>query len=382
MNGAMLSILKLMLAQTAATAPAAAADNAIKAGPVMTSSPDQSTWSRFWFEPGASTFSHEVDFVFSFITWICIFFFVLIVVLMLWFMWKYRQRAHEGASSQITHNTPLELTWTIIPLILVIAIFYVGMEGYIKLRRAPSDSYVINVTGQQWSWAFQYPDGSSPQDLYLPLGRPVKLMMTSNDVLHAFYIPAFRVKQDVVPGKYSTIWFQPDHEGTYQFFCAEYCGKDHSQMAGKVMVLNEADFEKALAESKKVPEGSEVELGRWALDHIYPRCQSCHTLNGSTSTGPTWKGLYKRLSEQGEVFADGTDLKNEIGEGKEYSVLEEYLRESVLAPQKKTVANYSASAMPTFQGVLKEAQIRAVIDLIKHLGEIVDDNGKPIGEAK
>ncbi len=163
----------------------------------------------------ASTLAPDIDFIFAVITWICIFFFVLIVALIVIFVVKYHRPPGVQAESNVTHNTPLEVVWTVIPLILVIVIFYVGMKGYINIRSAPLGAYEINVIAQKWNWQFNYRNGATTSELIVPVNTPVKMIMRSKDVLHALFIPAFRVKQDVVPGRVTSLWFEATKNGVY-----------------------------------------------------------------------------------------------------------------------------------------------------------------------
>lgn len=333
--------------------------------------------TAFWFPVEASTVAAQVDFLFNIITWISIFFFVLIVILMVWFVLKYRMRdPRQKAVSDVTHNTPLELTWTIIPLMLVIGIFYAGMEGYLNLRRAPAGAYEVHVQAQRWSWTFSHRNGCKDSILRVPVGRPVRLVMESSDVLHAVFIPAFRVKQDIVPGRITDLWFEATKEGTFDLFCAEYCGKDHSRMHALVEVMSEEKLAAALQEcadwAKNTPDD---QLHVAAMEKIYPRCSSCHSLDGKDGTGPTWTGLWERTQTGDRVFTDGSTLKDLIGPGKMFETPEDYLRDSILNPQHKVVMNFTPS-MPTFKGQLKDRELRGLIDAIKRLNEF-DAKGKP-----
>jgi len=332
---------------------------------------------RFWFPDEASTVAPGIDRVFNIITWISIYFFVLIVILLVYFVIKYRRLTPDmKAQGSTTHNTPLELTWTIIPLILVIAIFYAGMEGYLNLRRSPLGAYEVHVQAQRWSWNFQHRNGLSEETLLVPVNRPVKLLMESSDVLHALFIPAFRVKQDIVPGRITTLWFECNQPGKFELFCAEYCGRDHSQMHAVVEALPEDQFEAELAKRADVIKTTPPEAyPEYVLKHIYPRCSSCHSLDGKTGTGPTWRGVWKDIEEGNVVFTDGTKLKDLTGQGKQFESPEDYIRDSVLNPQNKIVMNFTG-AMPTFKGQLKDVEIQAIIEMFKHLDEF-DEKGNP-----
>ena len=333
---------------------------------------------KFWFMEPASTLAPSVDFVFNFITWISIFFLVLVVLLMVIFMVQYRRRdPRQKATSDVTHNTPLELTWTIIPLVLVIAIFYAGMEGYINIRSAPAGSYEVHVKAQRWSWTFTHRNGCTETNvLRVPVGRPVRLLMESDDVLHALFIPAFRVKQDIVPGRLIDLWFEATKPGTYDLFCAEYCGKDHSLMHALVIVTEEEEFQAALADCAAVFDKAEdADLANLAAQRIYPRCASCHSLDGKSGTGPTWKNLWHEVENGNVVFTDGTSLKDLMGPGKQFETPEDYINDSILNPQSKIVMNY-AGAMPSFKGQLKNREMMAIREFIKRLEEF-DEKGKP-----
>jgi cytochrome c oxidase subunit II len=332
---------------------------------------------NFWMPPQSSTVAPGIDRIFDIITWISIFFFVLIVILMVVFIMKYHRRSHhEKATSVVTHNTPLELTWTIIPLILVIAIFYVGMEGYLDLRRAPAGAYEVNVTAQKWSWQFDHRNGASETGiLRIPVGRPVKLLMQSQDVLHACYIPAFRVKQDVVPGRITYLWFECTKPGTYDLFCAEYCGKDHALMHAVVVAQPEAEFEASLKEVADEYKRKPIhELSEYAMSRLYARCSSCHSLDGKTGTGPSWKGMWEDIKDGNVLFTDGTKLADLMGPGKMFETPEDYIQQSILNPQQKIVMNFAAS-MPTFKGQLAIRQIQAIILALKELDRF-DEKGK------
>lgn len=334
--------------------------------------------ASFWFPPGRSTWAPMNDFLFNLITWICIFFFVLIIALMAFIVVKYRRRSnHEKARSDVTHNTPLELAWTILPLLLVIVIFYVGMESYLNVRTPPAGAYEIDVKAQKWSWTFEHPryGASQANVLMVPVGVPVKLNMESADVLHACYIPAFRVKQDVVPGRKTYLWFECTEPGSYELFCAEYCGKDHSQMHATVQAYAWDEFERRIIEEANVYKILPADkLAEYAMDKIYPRCASCHTLDGKPGTGPTWKGLWEKLDKGNELFTDGTKLADIMGHGKQFESVDDYITKSILDPQQKIVQTYTG-AMPTFKGQLAPKQIQAIIYALQELDRF-DDKGK------
>lgn len=299
--------------------------------------------------PAKSEFASSVDTLYGFIWWTMTFFFVIVVFLMIYLPYKYRRGDKPTLTPRITHNLALELTWSGIPALLLVVIAFWGFNLFVKAYVPPGgDVTEINVTGKQWAWSFEDKDGNvSTGDLYVPVGKPVKLVMSSTDVIHSFFIPDFRVKSDVMPGRYSLIWFTPKELGEHQVFCTEYCGDSHSAMLAKVHVLSPEEYEKKRIDP--YPEGwTTAQKG----EAIYKSagCMTCHTTTGERLVGPTFKGIFGR-SEQivgGNVTVD-----------------ENYLRESILQPQAKIVAGFEGQAMPSFQGVLKDQQINWVIDYLK-----------------
>ena len=329
----------------------------------------------FWFPESASTVAPEVDRVFNWITWICIFFFLLIVGAMVWFMFKYRRREHVASTEGPTHNTPLEITWTAIPLILVILIFYIGLQGYVNLTTPPENAYEIEAVGQQWYWSFNYPNGATDINiLHVPVDRPVKINLRANDVLHALFIPAFRVKMDAVPGRHTELWFEATREGEFPLYCAEYCGTQHSQMVGMVKVYKQFEFEDVIDKLAnwldKVPDEDLHKAGVV----LYNRCTSCHTADGSPLIGPSFQ-------ETHELFKSGGTRK--LSRGSAVTVNEDYLRNSIRKPSDQIAANaqgvaYPSSMTPTIADQLGTRGVEAMIQMIMRLDELVDDDGKLI----
>jgi cytochrome c oxidase subunit 2 len=265
-------------------------------------------------------------------------------------------------------------------MLLVVAIFFLGMVGYLDLRRAPAGAYEVSVTAQKWTWSFDHPEFGVNEGgvLTVPLGRPVELLMTSADVLHSLFVPAFRVKQDVVRGRYSRLWFEATKPGVYQLFCAEYCGRDHSKMLALVNVLPEDEFQAAMGKlATEYMDLPEQDLPTYALDRIYNRCKSCHSLDGSTIVGPSFQGLWKRTKDGTTVFNDGRKLSDLLGPGKEFEHPEDYIRNSILDPQHLIVQNFTGT-MPSFKGQLKERQVHAAVLMLKYFDRIVDSDGNRI----
>jgi cytochrome c oxidase subunit 2 len=347
------------------------------------------TAPTFWMPTGASTISGGVDHTLDVINWICYFFFALVVGLTVYFVAKYRHRKGERFRTDFPHhNTPLEVTWSIIPTIIVIGIFVVGFRSYLDIYTAPKNAFDIKVTAQKWAWNFQYPNGATSDDLYVPAGRPVRLILRSSDVLHSLYIPDFRVKRDIVPGRYSYAWFQCDYpsgqpgksprdpnakkvEGpedpaqVYNLHCTEYCGTGHSKMNRYVYVLDEASFSQWMIDQSqwldKIPE---EELFFKAGPKIYARCQQCHSLDGANGIGPSWKGIVERVKAYPNV-----------GEGKKYGTWEDYVRTSILVPGDYVVPTYG-NVMPSFKGQLNDKAIDAMIGYMEHLGDFDPKTGK------
>jgi cytochrome c oxidase subunit 2 len=305
--------------------------------------------------PAGSEFAKEVDTVFLGIYWLSVVLFWGITLTALYFAWRFRFKPGRVTPHQ-THNTALEVVWSVIPLLICVGLFFWGLHGWMKQVVAPGEAMEVLVTGKQWLWEFEYPDGSrTVNDLHVPVGKPVKLTMTSEDVIHDFFVPDMRVKHDVVPGRYTQIWFTPSAIGKHVFTCAEYCGKDHSGMMGTLTVESQADFEKFLLTG-----GTEWETyrneNRWAdwgrIQYERKGCNSCHSVDGTGSKGPTWKGLWGKT----EVFTDGSRIV----------VDEEYLIESMLNPNAKIVQGYEP-VMPTFQGLLRNHEIRGLVAYIQSL---------------
>jgi len=310
----------------------------------------------FWLPEQASTTAGKVDFLFYFIFWISVFFFVLIVGLMLMFVLRFKRRDSDQAEESPHHNLPLEILWTVIPIILVIIIFVMGFKSYLETATPAQNAYEILVKGQKWNWFFTYPNGYTDSELHVPLDRPVRLTLTSEDVIHSLFIPAFRIKMDAVPGRYNSTWFQATKPGQYPLLCTEYCGTGHSDMLSWCVVHEAGEFEKWLQEAGDfLSTLSPADAG----ERLYQikGCKQCHSVDGSAMVGPTFQGLYGATRN----FKDGGSLAAE----------ENYIRESVLEPLARVVTGYEP-VMPTYQGKVTDAEITALIAYIKKLSGISD----------
>lgn len=306
----------------------------------------------FWLPEKASTFVDTVDPGFMLFYWISIFFFVLILALIIAFTVKYlRRRPDQLATAQITHNLTIELAWTLIPLFIVIGLFFLGMKGYLHMRIAPAGYMQVNIRGQKWSWSFEYPSGAINDTLVVPVNTPVKLVMTSRDVLHSFYVPAFRTKADVLPNRYTSQWFQATHTGVFQVECTQYCGTNHSYMLTAVKVLEPDAYQEWLATASDPGKGKTPEQFG-AILYQKRGCSACHSVDGSRLVGPSWKGIYGKM----EMMTSGTATK----------IDDDYIRESMMEPTAKVVMSYQP-VMPTFKGVLTDREVTAIISYIKSL---------------
>lgn len=306
------------------------------------------------------------DMLYHFLTWLSIVFFIIVVGAMIYFAVVYR-KGRAGNTKYITHNHALEAFWTVIPTILLLVIFTWGWFLYKDMVTAPSSAMEVKVIGKQWNWTFQYPDGRVSQDLYAPIGQPVKMLMTSEDVLHSFFIPNFRIKQDVVPGMYTSVWFEATVPGKHQIYCAEYCGGTHSQMLAQVVVLSHEQWaawqrgkdignigraggEVSIAKVESKAVASLVDQGKALMQS--KGCIACHSDDGTNKIGPSHKGVYGSKIE----MADGSVVEAD----------ENYIRESIEKPNAKIVKGYNP-VMPTYQGQFSALELNAVVEYIKSL---------------
>lgn len=265
---------------------------------------------------------------------------------------KYRRKSEDDKTPVIRGNNALEITWTVIPLLLVLTVFAWGYKGFLYLQAVPDDAYEIKATAQKWSWNFQYSNGAvSPGELHVPAGQPIKLVMQSRDIIHSFFVPDYRIKQDVLPNRYTYVWFNALEPGESHIFCAEYCGTDHSEMLAKVVAHDPDDFETWLANANTGKSDDPVEHGESLI--TINGCQSCHSTDGSSGIGPSFKGIWG----EDVTLTDGSTVK----------VDENYIRESILEPQAKIVKGYEAVPMTSFKGILDDEEIDSIIEYIKTL---------------
>ena len=346
-----------------------------------------------WFPESASTFAPLNDYLFAFISIICLLFFVAIAYCLFYFAWKFHKPKGEPAESQVSHNTPLEVAWSVLPSILLVYMFYVGAKGYLDQRTAPEGADQVEVTAKSWSWLMGYGGGTYHPELHIMVNEPTKLTMRSDDVIHSLFVPAFRAKKDVVPGRYNYMWFQPTvasekvDEATlkqaqevqkgqpwdydrwqftpdgYRFFdlyCTEYCGKDHSIM--QTVVVVHKSREDLNAWIKEYSSRGDIPMEEWG-ERLYQQrgCQSCHSVDGSNRTGPTYK----------DAFGSQRDLVS----GETVPIDENYVRESILYPKAKIAKGYNP-VMPSYKGQLSDDDIASLIAYLKTLSKNVKEEPK------
>jgi cytochrome c oxidase subunit II len=315
----------------------------------------------FWLPPQASTTAHEIDSVFYFVKWTSLIIFLIVVGFMVYYAWKYRRRSRADRPVDVKPNKWLELSWVIIPTLLVMVVFWWGMVTYLSAGIPPANAYQVNVYGATWRWDFEYPNGKrTTGDLYVPVGHPVQLLMTSTDVLHSFFVPAFRVKKDVVPNRYTSVWFEVKEPGEYQVFCTEYCGTAHSEMYARVIALERTEFNAWVRELDDDPDVPLPQIGEQLF--ATQGCQACHTTDGTPGIGPSLFGTWGEPRPQ----TDGTSPIMDA----------DYVIESITNPSARITAGFPP-AMPPYPH-LTERQLQGLVAYIMQIndawvGEIADD---------
>ena len=354
---------------------------------------------RLWFPQSASSFSDQVDSTYMLVLWICLFFLIPITIALVYFMIRFTKKKGEHAESQVSHNTPLEIAWSVLPSFLLVWIFVQGALGYIDQQSAPEGATGVDVQAFKWGWTMNYGNGVFHPELHVVKDQPTKLTMRSSDVIHSLFIPAFRVKRDVVPGRYNELWFsatvasekvsQSDLDealrdtqenyngvfdsGRYQFtedgykffdiYCAEYCGRDHSAMQSVVVVHEtQEDLNAWITKySGRQPEQTPAEYG----ELLYQRrgCGSCHSTDGTKRVGPS--------------FLDSFGSQRQFASGATGTVNENYIRESILEPRAHVVDGYNP-VMPSYKGQLSDDDIHSLIEYLKSLSGSA--GGNPAGQ--
>ncbi len=312
----------------------------------------QSFWTEggtAWLPPQSSTTAHEVDALFYFILYASIVLTILVAAAMVYFVWKYRRKSHADRPVDVHESKWLEVSWIVVPTLLVLVVFFWGFRAYVSTSIPPSDAITINVKAQKWAWTFEYQNGVQGfSEIWVPVGTPVRLEMTSQDVLHSFYVPEFRIKHDVIPNRYSYVWFEAPREGNYQVLCTEYCGTAHSNMGAIIHVVSRGEYYEIL---RNGPPGQGplplAELG----ERLYTQrnCNTCHSVDGSAGVGPTWQNIWGQPRP-----------------GSEEGVVDDaYIRQSILYPQAYIVSGYENANMPSYDGQLNDEQVDGLAAYIR-----------------
>jgi len=306
----------------------------------------------------ASNFVQGVDTAFLVILVISFFFLIGLTVVMIYFMYKYNKKRHPVAT-QIHGSTTLEIVWTVIPFLLTMVMFYYGWAGWKPMQKAPKDAMEVTVYGRMWNFSYEYENGKRTDTLFLPKDKPVKLNLKAMDVLHSFYIPAFRVKQDMVPNKENNfMWFEPQRVGLYEIYCAEYCGLQHSYMYSYVKVMEDSAFQSFIADTAKVAATANIDspgaTGKRIMQNI--GCFACHSIDGTKLVGPSFKGVWG---------AEHTVVTGK--ETRKVTVDEEYVKRSIYDPNADVVEGYMKGLMVSYQGQLKDEDIAQIIEYLKTL---------------
>jgi len=306
------------------------------------------SWIPFIPE-SASTMSWKVDALYFYLSGVTVFFTLLISSILVFFVIRYRRRTPYEIPRPIAGSHKLETLWTVIPFVISMTMFAWGASVYFEQYSPPKNAIEIYVVGKQWMWKIQHSTGQREiNELHIPVGRKVKLIMTTEDVIHDFFVPAFRIKADVVPGRYTSEWFEATKPGTYHLFCAEYCGMNHSGMIGSVIVMEPREFDNWL--SGNAGNQTPAVAGQQLYQSL--GCVSCHGANGEGGRGPTLAGLFGRQT----LLSTGQTVRAD----------EAYIRESIINPQAKLVAGFGP-IMPTFQGQVSEDQLVQLLAFIKSL---------------
>ena len=303
----------------------------------------------------ASNFVHGVDKAFLVVLSISFFFLIALTVVMIYFMYRYNNKRNPVAT-QIHGSTTLEIVWTVIPFLLTMVMFYYGWAGWKPMQKAPKDAMEVTVYARMWNFSYEYENGKRTDTLYLPKDKPVKLNLKAMDVLHSLYIPAFRVKQDMVPNKENNfMWFEPQRVGMYEIYCAEYCGLQHSYMYSYVKVMEDSAFQSFIADTAMVASAeidSPTATGKRIMQNI--GCFACHTLDGTKLVGPSFKGIWG---------AEHTVVTGK--ETRKVTVDEEYIKRSIYDPNADVVEGFMKGLMVSYQGQLSEEDIKSITEYLK-----------------
>jgi cytochrome c oxidase subunit 2 len=329
--------------------------------------------AQSYMPPAATEIASSVNSLYGFLVVSSLISFIILMGGMFYFVNKYRRRGDDDKTAYITHNYTLEFLWSFIPFVIFMISFGWGAKIYLDMRERPENALEIHVVAKKWLWEFTYKNGRTeraglddnnnptPATMKVPLNQPVRLIMTSTKVdpnnkmdravLHSFFVPAFRVKQDIVPGRYTELSFTPNKLGKFWIFCTEYCGSGHSTMLGQVEVVEQSEFNDWIVGESSGDAGGLSLADQGKQIYAQRACIGCHSLDGSKMTGPTWKGLYGATRN----FTDGTSAEAD----------DNYIRESIMNPNKNIITGYPPNQMPSYQGQLTDDDLTAVIEFIK-----------------
>jgi len=306
----------------------------------------------------ASNFVGKVDTAFMVIIGISLVFLVGLTALMIVFIIKYNRKRNKKAT-QIEGSTKLEIIWTIIPTILVLVMFYFGWAGWKPMKEPPKDAFRVTSIARMWSFSFKYENGKLTDKLIIPVNEPVIIDLEAVDVIHSLYIPAFRVKEDMVPGKTKQMWFQPQAEGTYDLFCTEYCGLRHSYMETTVEVLSKEEFEDWYTDTTAVSIAEEAIPGAEGLAILRAQgCNACHSSDGSRLVGPSYLGLW---NHERTVIQNGNEITVNADES--------YIEQSIYDPNSQIVKGYQKGLMQSYENLITDEDISKIIEYLRNLNE-------------
>ncbi len=317
-----------------------------------------SSFSSLLLPSVASPLTSGQDSVFYFVFWLGVFFFVLVLGFLIYFAVKYKKKSDKDVTYEWVGNTKLEVFWSVVPSILLAVVFVWGLLGWMSLNTPPQDSIEVHVTARKWDWLFtDVKTGSESSDLIVPIGKPVKLIMSSADVIHGFYVPGFRINRDVLPSQYTVVWFKAEKAGDYPVYCSQYCGTKHSQMIRYVRVMEPAAYEKALVAAQGAGLSS-ADLGKKIFGGK-GACASCHDVSSDKKrlVGPALYG----------IFGEKLDIVLSDGTKKTVTIDENYLKRSILEPNFRSIPGYP-NVMPSYQGQLSDKEVVALTEYMKSLG--------------
>jgi len=304
---------------------------------------------NIWLPEAASTYAGDVDILFYFILVTSTVLFVGVIGTMCWFAYRYRRRSIYDRPQPFKESKWVEASWVILPTILVTIVFTWGFKVYIKMGVPPPNAYEITVRAAKWSWLFEYPNGAQSNELHVPVHRPIRLKMSSSDVIHSFFVPAFRTKQDVLPNRYTYVWFEATQQGAFKVLCTEYCGQQHSTMIAPAVVESEDDFNRWLADN--LPDADMTPVQRGERLYTVQGCFACHSLDGTAGSGPTLQGL----AGSERLFEDGSTAIAD----------DNYLREAILNPVADIVAGFAPVMPGQYAATLSTEEIDALVAFIQ-----------------